>query len=395
LKQTFNSIAVVAMRHTLPFEVSSTNRTSTAGRYAPIIDEKTLARRKRLLSLLTVGLIVAGCVATSVIASSSASPAPRGDSSSSSSSNNSGSGSVVLSHFAYRDGAGRWQVEEIGASSLNHGAAAKAAFSDSSEHVSNFGELHVMTTADSTYSANDRAYAAGVLEGFLTHERISQTVVNLRCEVDCRGTVPDLILKFFADQDRWASKMVDDYAESDPFWYQVGLVRSQFSGLLEGTSLAASDENLEADIRLWDLQLINSLGDLFDIKPAIYMEQREDFSKSTPEEASLKLARSGHCTALFKVADDFSELYFGHSSWFHYSNMLRIYKHYDLDFSGAVSFSSYPGMLSSLDDFYLLHSREMAVTQTTNGACGSFTALSLSLSLSLSLILIYRVYFWS
>ena len=47
MKQTFNSIAVVAMRHTLPFEVSSTNRTSTAGRYAPIIDEKTLARRKR------------------------------------------------------------------------------------------------------------------------------------------------------------------------------------------------------------------------------------------------------------------------------------------------------------------------------------------------------------
>lgn len=101
------------------------------------------------------------------------------------------------------------------------------------------------------------------------------------------------------------------------------------------------------------------------------LERREDFSKVKPEEASKKLMRSGHCTALVKVTDDFSDLFFGHSSWFHYSNMLRIYKHYALDFGDLhhdlVSFSSYPGMISSLDDFYLLHYSRMAVTQTTNG----------------------------
>jgi hypothetical protein len=61
-----------------------------------------------------------------------------------------------------------------------------------------------------------------------------------------------------------------------------------------------------------------------------------------------------------------------HSSWFIGTAMNRIYKHYN--FAGVVtpfmaakkmSFSSYPGFLESLDDFYLMDSG-LAMTQTTN-----------------------------
>jgi hypothetical protein len=41
--------------------------------------------------------------------------------------------------------------------------------------------------------------------------------------------------------------------------------------------------------------------------------------------------------------------------------------HHDATASRSVSFSSYPGVLSSLDDFYQMHDSGMGMVQTTNG----------------------------
>jgi len=64
-----------------------------------------------------------------------------------------------------------------------------------------------------------------------------------------------------------------------------------------------------------------------------------------------------------------------HSTWDDYSEMLRIFKHYEFELLGDNShiegfkkkdetFSSYPGCLSSTDDFYMLNSK-LIVTETT------------------------------
>ena len=59
---------------------------------------------------------------------------------------------------------------------------------------------------------------------------------------------------------------------------------------------------------------------------------------------------------------DYSNLFFSHSSWWSYASMIRIMKNYDTPLHDAavaakrVSFSSYPGFLESLDDFYLMDS---------------------------------------
>eukprot|EP00754_Rhynchopus_humris_P016136 Rhum_TRINITY_DN14495_c0_g1::Rhum_TRINITY_DN14495_c0_g1_i6::g.91722::m.91722 len=69
-----------------------------------------------------------------------------------------------------------------------------------------------------------------------------------------------------------------------------------------------------------------------------------------------------HTTQNTKIAGDMSELYMGQAVWYHYYAMNRIYKQYHFALQSPsvaakrVSFSSYPGSLESLDDFYMMDS---------------------------------------
>ena len=86
-----------------------------------------------------------------------------------------------------------------------------------------------------------------------------------------------------------------------------------------------------------------------------------------PQEKFLRLMKKARCTALVKIVED--DIYVGHNSWEDYSEMLRIYKHYRIrtkqkDSVGRMSFSSYPGMLSSTDDFYITGA-SLAIIETT------------------------------
>jgi len=65
----------------------------------------------------------------------------------------------------------------------------------------------------------------------------------------------------------------------------------------------------------------------------------------------------------------YENIFFSHSSWFDYQATNRIFKYYDFNIeelaSKQISFSSYPGFLESLDDFYLM-SNGLIMLQTTN-----------------------------
>ena len=90
---------------------------------------------------------------------------------------------------------------------------------------------------------------------------------------------------------------------------------------------------------------------------------------------------SGSCSALVKLAPNNADLFFTHDTWNVYQSMLRVYKRYDLPFhltpsqqtavpAANQSFSSYPGILMSGDDFYMLSSG-LATMETTNGNMNS------------------------
>ena len=245
-------------------------------------------------------------------------------------------------------------------------ALAVGSVSPDTAHVSNFGQLHIQTLAGGT--DEDLAYAAGVLEGALTSERITQATNNLYCQINCTGSVPAEITTYLDEQLAWTEAQIASNPD-DPYWSFNSVTLQQWKGLMEGYAQTAADP--VADV-LWAMRLVNFVGDLFDIKPAVLPQNRPKVEEMEPEEITAYMRSTGHCSAILRVADDLSDIFFGHSSWFVYSNMLRYYKTYDFTSlkvdipSKRTSFSSYPGMISSLDDFYLNHDTGLSMLQTTN-----------------------------
>ena len=63
----------------------------------------------------------------------------------------------------------------------------------------------------------------------------------------------------------------------------------------------------------------------------------------------------------------FENVFMSHNAWFTYTATNRIFKHYDFNTrdpatsANALSFSSYPGFLESLDDFYLMNNNMVLI----------------------------------
>uniref|UniRef100_A0A7S3K4T8 Phospholipase B-like n=1 Tax=Aureoumbra lagunensis TaxID=44058 RepID=A0A7S3K4T8_9STRA len=245
---------------------------------------------------------------------------------------------------------------------------AAARYTKAAEHRSGFGELTLETRGENLCSEKQNAQAVGFLEGILTAREIADAAKNLVCEIACNGTMPKPLKDFFNTHEAWLEIYQQAILnETDAIHRYAILVLEQYRGLQLGyqAALGLSTANV-----LNDLRRINYLGDLFDIIPAAERGFREDFADESGVTASKNLEKHGHCTALVKLTAN-NQLIFGHASWFHYSNMVRIYKHYHFSFmhvkNQRSSFSSYPGMLSSLDDFYLMHDTKLVILQTTNG----------------------------
>uniref|UniRef100_A0A8C2NA07 Phospholipase B-like n=1 Tax=Capra hircus TaxID=9925 RepID=A0A8C2NA07_CAPHI len=167
---------------------------------------------------------------------------------------------------------------------------------------------------------------------------------------------------FLTKQDQWTREKIK-YYKNDPFWKHAGYVMAQLDGLFVGATKRAILEGTKP-ITLFQIQFLNAIGDLLDLIPSL----------SPTKNSSLKFFKRwdmGHCSALIKVLPGFENIFFAHSSWYTYAAMLRIYKHWDFNIvdkdtsSSRLSFSSYPGFLESLDDFYLLSSG-LVLLQTTN-----------------------------
>ncbi|EGD71986.1 phospholipase B-like protein B, partial [Salpingoeca rosetta] len=247
---------------------------------------------------------------------------------------------------------------------LDLNAAAFGSFDAAKNHKSGFGVLQIESNSEET--GDRQYYAAGFLEGYLTHSEIYNHHINVLAVFSDLANGPSPELKsYINNQTQWIKKQLANNP-SDRYWRQVGMILQQYDGLMDGYNAAApADKQLES----FAFFILNGCGDLFDLLPKYQTKQFPNFDNMTKPEFDLYRSQTGHCSALVKLTGDFSQLFMAHSSWFRYQVTNRIYKHYNLkaDVSAAqkISFSSYPGFLESLDDFYLMDSG-LVMLQTTN-----------------------------
>lgn len=206
-------------------------------------------------------------------------------------------------------------------------------------------------------------FLAGYLEGFLTAQQMMDHYTNMFPQLITEPKVLAAVQSFMEKQDAWTREQVRLNRGSDPLWRHAGFIMAQLDGLQAGAADWAKTQG-QKPLTLFAVQFLNAVGDLLDLIPAIVPEVNRPIR-------DFRAPGMGHCSALIKLLPGFENLLFAHSSWYTYAATLRIYKHWDFKVwdtsaaTGKLSFSSYPGFLVSLDDFYLLGSGLM-MTQTTN-----------------------------
>ncbi|KAM6216293.1 phospholipase B-like 1 [Rhynchocyon petersi] len=236
-------------------------------------------------------------------------------------------------------------------------------FYNDSMQTTGWGILEIRAGYGSQALSNEIImFTAGFLEGYLTALHMYDHFTNLYPQLIKKTSIMDKVQDFMEKQDQWARKKVKDNKD-DPFWRHMGYILAQMDGLYVGSTKRAKLEG-KKPLTLFQVQFLNAVGDLLDLIPSL----------SLMKNSSLKFFKNlemGHCSALIKVLPGFENIFFAHSSWYTYAAMLRIYKHWDFNIkdtdtsSSRLSFSSYPGFLESLDDFYILSSG-LILLQTTN-----------------------------
>lgn len=253
---------------------------------------------------------------------------------------------------------------QLGArASANNGQLASAWLSDSYNEtgwahleIAAFQAVHIHSAAID----NLQAYAAGLAEGYLTGVKVSQHSTNTFASYWGTGLPPQPFVDYIETNLAYMRKQADSLGPSDAFWHQVGLILTQMQGVLDGSNMKLAESKMQK-LSFFDIMISNIDAEIGDILPAVLPHDGDIVFPS-----SMDLRRKSHCSAALSIAPDLSDIFIGHATWCNYDSMLRIFKHYNLQYTKpqVSSFSSYPGTISSIDDFYMLPT--MSVLETTN-----------------------------
>lgn len=242
-------------------------------------------------------------------------------------------------------------------------------------HTTGWSLLEVET--DPSYSDEQQAYAAGIVEGALTwsliHKHLENTIRakcdNQPIEKQC-NKFKDALDKSVESWQKYAAER----SAADPFWHHVTLYYTQINGIYTGWKHGVERSMLEYDADKSDLFWLNFVSEAIEIQHKLNISLDDVSVEKIPHLAS----------AFLRVVDDKYEdgkptrkLYVAQNAAGTYSSMTRILKRYKLNYhktatdpqlvqGTTIDFSGYPGSITSQDEFYTVkgENHRIAVTGT-------------------------------
>ena len=224
---------------------------------------------------------------------------------------------------------------------------------------------------DSKYNDSMKAYAMGYLEGILTKDRIYPYYNNFHKYF--LSNVPDeaipMYYQFMVMRLNYMKEKSLENMEEDPYWEFVHYMYQQIIGIYEGYNTVAEEGK---KLELGQIITIAGISDAQDYGNYLIRKLMPNFKEMSPEEKERYLLLNSHCSALVKLAKDWSDIWFGHNTWNNYVLMIRIFKEYRFvtnkgnEKSKTIAFSSYPCAVSSPDEFHLLDSNLVQMGTSIN-----------------------------
>jgi hypothetical protein len=224
-------------------------------------------------------------------------------------------------------------------------------------------------TSNNAYDADEQAYAAGFVEGWLTADLMYDYWQSYAANEYKDATPSKTLVDWMTEQLAFARQQ-GDVSSSDPAKVALYHILRQFDGQVAGVAASPYSKGSMSEIQVYMLQAV---GDLEDLNGAVGgKESLLSVGKDIPIESEELL----DCSGYIRLLPDHSDVVMGQTTWRSFYAMLRVYKTVSLAFSRqpAVSFSSSPGLLHSKDDFYALNNG-LLVAETTNGIYGTATSL--------------------
>ncbi|KAJ6254833.1 phospholipase b-related [Anaeramoeba flamelloides] len=269
-------------------------------------------------------------------------------------------GSVYYQESKYTFKAGVYDSDSV----------AYGVYDDQIEKVGN-SFFHLVTNPK--YGNNEQVYAAGYLEGALLNDRINYHLQNfvewsLFNEFNKSSDWPNEVTDWFHGNINYVKGECES-PKSDliqQFCYTYLQMTAVYQGFIDHTKEATK-------FRFIDFYLLQASGDLEDVAVAVFLNSTNEKLRNWAKNRIYDLDDRDlhhHCTGFIKITDNNEDAFVSHNSWFDYIALTRVMKEYEINLKGAhtvatnLVFSSYPGVIFSLDDFYITN-KKLVVFETT------------------------------